>query len=128
MKGAIPGVSNQVQTDSQQFQMAQQWTCLYSPRFPLILQWEEQTPKPLNLILNNLNVWKGVFHMFSFGGQLIFHNSRWHSNKCAPILIWVPTDSELVENSFHAFESDSQYIEAVERGILGVLILVPTGF
>jgi len=70
MERGIPGVTNPVPNDSQQFQMAQQqihpYSHLGSGRFHIR---GEQTPKPWNVILRILDLWEGGFEVFSTRSQ-----------------------------------------------------------
>ena len=88
LEGGISGASNQVPTDSQQFQMAQQQNHPYSQ---LGSCWfhtgGEQTPKALNFILSILKLQKEAFHVSSFRFELIHNDSRWHNNKSMLIQI-----------------------------------------
>ena len=68
-------------------------------------------------ILSGSKLWKGVFQVFPIRFQVVSNNSRWHRNEsaCMHMLIshWRRTHSQ-------AFESHSQYWEAVERGISAI--------
>jgi len=100
----ILGVFIKVPTDSQWFQIAQQWIhpCSHLGSCWFSIRWE-QTPKRLNLILSKVKLWKRVFQGFTIRSQPIPNNSRWHGNESTSMYIWVSTDLALGEKRLSSY-------------------------
>jgi len=101
---------------------------LFPSRVLMILHWSAQTPKPLNLTLSSLKLWKVYFRCFNWGPKLFLTipdgttmNHPLFPSGFPAILHWDRTYSQVIY-------SDSQPIAAVKGGIRSVSTQVPTDF